>query len=66
MLTGHTTRAAVLEGLAGGADGYITEPFEPDRSSQPSAPSSAWNSNPFSLAQDRARSSRAHFTFSGT
>jgi two-component system OmpR family response regulator len=28
MLTGNTTREAVLRGLAGGADGYITKPFE--------------------------------------
>lgn len=30
MLTGKATREAVLKGLAGGADGYITKPFEPD------------------------------------
>jgi len=30
MLTGHATREAVLKGLAGGADGYITKPVEPD------------------------------------
>lgn len=30
MLTGKTTREAVLRGLADGADGYITKPFEPD------------------------------------
>jgi DNA-binding response OmpR family regulator len=30
MLTGKATREAVLQGLAGGADGYITKPFEPD------------------------------------
>ena len=29
MVTGKTTRAAVLQGLAGGADGYITKPFDP-------------------------------------
>lgn len=28
MLTGEATREAVLKGLAGGADGYITKPFE--------------------------------------
>lgn len=28
MLTGHATREAVLRGLAGGADGYVTKPFE--------------------------------------
>ena len=28
MLTGRATREAVLQGLAGGADGYITKPFE--------------------------------------
>lgn len=28
MLTAKATRAAVLKGLAGGADGYITKPFE--------------------------------------
>jgi CheY-like chemotaxis protein len=28
MLTGKATREAVLRGLAGGADGYITKPFE--------------------------------------
>lgn len=30
MLTGLSTREAVLKGLAGGADGYITKPFEVD------------------------------------
>lgn len=30
MLTAKATREAVLKGLAGGADGYITKPFEPD------------------------------------
>lgn len=30
MLTGKTTRESVLRGLAGGADGYITKPFEVD------------------------------------
>jgi CheY-like chemotaxis protein len=30
MLTGETTREAVLKGLQGGADGYVTKPFEPD------------------------------------
>jgi CheY-like chemotaxis protein len=30
MLTGKTTREAVIKGLAGGADGYITKPFEAD------------------------------------
>jgi len=30
MLTAKATRDAVLKGLAGGADGYITKPFEPD------------------------------------
>jgi two-component system, OmpR family, response regulator len=30
MLTGKATREAVLQGLAGGADGYITKPFETD------------------------------------
>ncbi|QJW85673.1 response regulator transcription factor [Ramlibacter terrae] len=30
MLTGKATREAVLQGLNGGADGYITKPFEPD------------------------------------
>ena len=30
MLTSKATRAAVLKGLAGGADGYITKPFEID------------------------------------
>ncbi|HEY8358587.1 MAG TPA: response regulator [Ramlibacter sp.] len=30
MLTGKATREAVLQGLSGGADGYITKPFEPD------------------------------------
>jgi two-component system OmpR family response regulator len=28
MLTAKATRDAVLRGLAGGADGYITKPFE--------------------------------------
>lgn len=28
MLTGKNTREAVIKGLAGGADGYITKPFE--------------------------------------
>lgn len=30
MLTGKTTREAVLKGLNCGADGYITKPFEPE------------------------------------
>ena len=30
MLTAEATREAVLRGLKGGADGYITKPFEPD------------------------------------
>lgn len=30
MLTAKSTREAVLKGLAGGADGYITKPFEMD------------------------------------
>ncbi|MBG6070391.1 MULTISPECIES: response regulator transcription factor [unclassified Polaromonas] len=30
MLTGKSTRQAVIKGLAGGADGYITKPFEAD------------------------------------
>ena len=30
MLTGKTTREAVIKGLASGADGYITKPFEAD------------------------------------
>lgn len=30
MLTGKASRESVLKGLAGGADGYITKPFEPD------------------------------------
>ncbi len=30
MLTGKATREAVLKGLALGADGYVTKPFEPD------------------------------------
>ncbi|MFL6692386.1 MAG: response regulator transcription factor [Ramlibacter sp.] len=29
MLTGKATREAVLRGIATGADGYITKPFEP-------------------------------------
>lgn len=29
MLTGKATREAVLKGVAAGADGYITKPFEP-------------------------------------
>jgi DNA-binding response OmpR family regulator len=30
MLPGKATRVAVLKGIAGGADGYITKPFEAD------------------------------------
>ena len=30
MLTGKATRESVIKGLAGGADGYITKPFEAD------------------------------------
>ena len=30
MLTGKATREAVLKGMAGGADGYVTKPFEAD------------------------------------
>ena len=30
MLTAEASREAVLKGLHGGADGYITKPFEPD------------------------------------
>lgn len=30
MLTGQATREAVLKGVASGADGYITKPFEPE------------------------------------
>jgi two-component system OmpR family response regulator len=31
MFTAEATREAVLRGLQGGADGYITKPFEPDQ-----------------------------------
>ena len=31
MFTAQATREAVLRGLQGGADGYITKPFEPDQ-----------------------------------
>ena len=30
MMTAKATRAAVIKGLACGADGYVTKPFEPD------------------------------------
>lgn len=30
MFTAEATREAVLKGLQGGADGYVTKPFEPD------------------------------------
>ena len=30
MLTGKTSREAVIKGLAGGANGYITKPFQAD------------------------------------
>jgi CheY-like chemotaxis protein len=30
MLTGKATRESVMRGLAGGADGYVTKPFEPE------------------------------------
>ena len=30
MLTAEATREAVIRGLQGGADGYVTKPFEPD------------------------------------
>lgn len=30
MLTGKATRQAVIKGIAGGADGYLTKPFEPE------------------------------------
>jgi two-component system OmpR family response regulator len=30
MLTGKSTREAVIKGLASGADGYVTKPFEAD------------------------------------
>ena len=30
MLTGKATRESVIKGLAGGADGYVTKPFEAD------------------------------------
>ncbi|MEW6689209.1 MAG: response regulator transcription factor [Pseudomonadota bacterium] len=30
MLTGEATREAVLKGLRGGANGYLTKPFQPD------------------------------------
>jgi len=30
MLTGKSTREAVIKGLASGADGYVTKPFETD------------------------------------
>jgi DNA-binding response OmpR family regulator len=30
MLTAKTTREAVIKGLAHGADGYITKPFQTD------------------------------------
>ena len=30
MLTARATREAVQKGIAGGADGYITKPFEVD------------------------------------
>jgi two-component system OmpR family response regulator len=31
MLTASATREAVLKGLQGGADGYVTKPFEPEQ-----------------------------------
>lgn len=31
MLTAEATRESVLKGLQGGADGYVTKPFEPDQ-----------------------------------
>jgi two-component system OmpR family response regulator len=31
MFTAEATREAVLRGLQGGADGYVTKPFEPDQ-----------------------------------
>lgn len=30
MLTAEATREAVLKGLVGGADGYVTKPFQVD------------------------------------
>ena len=30
MLTGEATRGAVLKGIHGGADGYVTKPFQID------------------------------------
>lgn len=30
MLTGKATRQAVIKGMAAGADGYLTKPFEPE------------------------------------
>jgi two-component system OmpR family response regulator len=30
MLTGKATRESVLKGMSGGADGYVTKPFEPE------------------------------------
>jgi len=30
MLTGKATRESVLRGMSGGADGYVTKPFEPE------------------------------------
>lgn len=30
MLTGKATRESVLRGMTGGADGYVTKPFEPE------------------------------------
>ena len=30
MLTGEATRGAVLKGIQGGADGYVTKPFQID------------------------------------
>jgi len=62
MLTGKATREDVLKGLAGGADGYITKPFEADVLMRavravvglPDSPAVSFNSNDPWINKDAA------------
>jgi two-component system, OmpR family, response regulator len=61
MLTGKATRESVIRGLAGGADGYVTKPFEADAlldavrtvTGLPDEPGAAPSSDPWNVDKPR-------------